>query len=157
VKTKEEVDEPLMSWWWKKKESVVDEDWRGSCWWRVKTKEDPVDDGKKKERGKELLMKSRRLNSEVWGKNCWCWGKKEIVAAVDKEWRLKRMPLMMEKKQREADSCWWRVEDWTLKFEEKTVECWLWGKNKIVADCRCWWRLKRKSWAVNLKDSLFRD
>jgi hypothetical protein len=32
----------------KTEEEVVDDDWRGErCWWKVKTEEDAVDDGKK--------------------------------------------------------------------------------------------------------------
>jgi hypothetical protein len=36
----------------------------------VKTEEDVVDDGKKKERGRELLMKNQRLNSEDFVCRC---------------------------------------------------------------------------------------
>ena len=76
---------PLLSCWWRlKRKSLIntEEDNTVDEEWRLKRMSLMME---KKERGKELLMKSRRLNSEVWRENCWCWGKKEIVAAVDEE------------------------------------------------------------------------
>ena len=60
MKTKEEADEPLMM----EKKSVVDEDWRGSCWWRVKIEEDAIDDGKR-ERERQRVV-DEESKTEDW-------------------------------------------------------------------------------------------
>ena len=49
-------------------------------------------------------------------------------SAIDEEWRLKRMPLMMEKKRERQ-----RSVDEESKTELWRESCWCWEKNKSVA------------------------
>jgi hypothetical protein len=122
VKTKEEVDEPLMSWWWKKKESVVDEDWRGSCWWRVKTKEDPVDDGKK----------------EREAKNCWWrvedWTLKSEEKTVDAGEKRRSLPLLIKSEDWRGCRWWWKKNRERQIVVDEVSKTELWSlKRKLLS------------------------
>jgi len=44
---------------WKKDKGVVDEDWRGSRWWRLEIEEDVVNYGKKRERQRAVDEESK--------------------------------------------------------------------------------------------------
>ena len=66
--------------------------------------------------------------------------------AVDEEWRLKRMSLMMKKKRERQRAV---MKSRRLNSEVWVENCWCWGKKEIVAACRCWWRVKTEEDAVD--------
>ena len=113
-----------MSWWWKKKESVVDEDWRGSCWWRVKTKEDPVDDGKK----------------EREAKNCWWrvedWTLKSEEKTVDAGEKRRSLPLLIKSEDWRGCRWWWKKnrERQIVVDEESKTELWSLKRKLLSVD-----------------------